>query len=139
VGRGGGALRAGAHAFGPAILPAAIDVAVHEHDIRGALGRPGAHASATITITARRMADRWFAQLAERELAAPCIAARDGTVWFGDPSSPVRWTADEYDAFRAAFGRRSAAQFAATFVGADPGPYLRALLVFGLTPVDLDD
>ena len=48
---------------GPSILPAAIDVAVHEHDIRGALDLPGAHQSETITITAHRMLDRWMRSL----------------------------------------------------------------------------
>ena len=52
---------------------------------------------------------------------------------------PVRWTASLYEVFRTAFGRRSAAQFARAFEGADPEPYLDELLVFGITQVDLHD
>jgi uncharacterized protein (TIGR03083 family) len=124
---------------GPSILPAAIDVAVHEHDIRGALDLPGAHESETITLTVHRLLDRWMQSLPGRGVALPCVVEPSGTVLAGDPSSAVRWTASRYEVFRTAFGRRSAAQFARAFAGADPEPYLAGILVFGITPVDLYD
>lgn len=124
---------------GPSILPAAIDVAVHEHDIRGALDLPGSHENETITITTRRMLDRWMRSLPSRDVPLPCVVDEAGTVLAGDPASTVRWRASEYEVFRTAFGRRSAAQFARAFDGADPEPYLADLLVFGITEVDLHD
>lgn len=67
------------------------------------------------------------------------IVTPEGVAIVGDPTAAVCWTATEYDVFRATFGRRSAGQFARAFTGADPAPYLEALLVFGITPVDLID
>ncbi len=124
---------------GPSLLPAAIDVAVHEHDIRGALDLPGAHESDTISIAVARMLDRWLPTLRSRGLAPVTIVTPAGANIVGDPTSAVRWTATEFDIFRTAFGRRSAGQFARAFTGADPEPYLDALLVFGITPIDLVD
>lgn len=124
---------------GPSILPAAIDVAVHEHDIRGALDLPGGHESETITITAHRMLDRWMRTLPARGVPLPCVVDPSGAVLAGDATSAVRWRASLYEVVRTAFGRRSAAQFARSFEGADPEPYLAELLVFGITPVDLHD
>lgn len=124
---------------GLALVPAAIDVAVHEHDIRGALDLAGDHSSDTITLAVTRTFDRWFPSLRTAGLVEPGVVAPDGTVVAGDPGSPVRWTATEYEVFRTAFGRRSVAQFARSFDGADPQPYLDALLVFGITTADLYD
>lgn len=124
---------------GPSLLPAAIDVAIHEHDIRGALDLAGAHESDTLAITAQRMLDRWLPSVRTAGLVAPAVVAPGGIVIAGDPASPVRWHADAYELVRTAFGRRSAAQFARSFEGADPEPYLAALLVFGITAVDLYD
>jgi uncharacterized protein (TIGR03083 family) len=124
---------------GLALVPAAIDVAVHEHDIRGALDLAGDHTSDTIALAVARTFDRWFPSLRTAGLTEPGVVAPDGTIVAGDPDSPVRWAATEYDVFRTTFGRRSAAQFARAFEGADPQPYLDALLVFGITTVDLYD
>jgi uncharacterized protein (TIGR03083 family) len=124
---------------GPSILPAAIDVAVHEHDIRGALGLTGAHDSETIGVATDRVLSNWSRKLQSLDLAAPALVSPTGDVWRGDPRSPVRWRTTEYEAFRTAFGRRSSAQFARAFDGADPAPYLESLLVFGITDTDLHD
>lgn len=124
---------------GPALFPAAIDAAVHEQDIRGALGVPGERASETMTLAVDRLLGSWFPKLASADLVAPAIVDEAGDVWRGDAGSPVRWSASPYEVFRTAFGRRSAAQFGRAFAGADPAPYLDALIVFGITPVDLHD
>ena len=124
---------------GPALFPAAMDAAVHEQDIRGALGVPGERDSETLTLAVERTLGRWFPKLASAGLTAPAIVGADGAVWHGDAASPVRWTATPYEVFRTAFGRRSAAQFARVFDGADPQPYLDELLIFGITAVDLHD
>ena len=124
---------------GPALFAAAMDAAVHEQDIRGALGVPGERESETLTLAVDRVLGTWFPKLTSAGLAAPAIAGPDGVVWRGDAESPVRWAATPYEVFRTAFGRRSAAQFARAFDGADPQPYLDALLVFGITPVDIHD
>jgi uncharacterized protein (TIGR03083 family) len=124
---------------GPSLPPAAIDVAVHEHDIRGALDLSGAHHSDTIAIAVARALDRWVAMIRSRGLPPVAIVTPEGTPILGDPTAEVRWTATEYDVFRTTFGRRSADQFARAFTGGDPGPYLDALLVFGVTPIDLVD
>jgi uncharacterized protein (TIGR03083 family) len=124
---------------GPALFPAAMDAAVHEQDIRGALGLPGLRESETMHLTVDRMLDRWFLALQSAELVTPAIVGPGGEVWRGDAASPVRWNASPYEVFRTVFGRRSSAQFARAFEGADPSPYLAAILIFGITTVDLHD
>lgn len=124
---------------GAALFPAAMDAAVHEQDIRGALGLPGERDSETLTLAVDRRLEGWFQALRSADLVEPAIVGPDGGVWRGDPASPVRWSASPYEVFRTAFGRRSAAQFARAFEGADPAPYLDAILIFGITTVDLHD
>jgi uncharacterized protein (TIGR03083 family) len=124
---------------GPALFAAAMDAAVHEQDIRGALELPGERDSETLTIAVDGRLERWFAALRSADLVAPALVGPTGEVWRGDPASPVRWNASPYEVFRTAFGRRSAAQFARSFEGADPSPYLDAILIFGIATVDLLD
>ena len=124
---------------GMPLFAAAIDVTTHEHDIRGALGLDGDRDDEVVRLTAERTLARWSQHLQATGLAVPAVVRPDGAPLQGDAAATLRWEASEYEVFRTALGRRSAAQFARAFTGADPAPYLDALLVFGITEFDLSD
>jgi uncharacterized protein (TIGR03083 family) len=114
------------------VWPAVIDVASHEQDIRGALGRPGARDAQAIRLAA------------------------DGLIGFLDPPVPIRVSVEDaefrvgpadgpelglatcrFEAFRWRMGRRSRAQLAALDWTGDPAPVLDHLTIFGPSPVDI--
>jgi uncharacterized protein (TIGR03083 family) len=114
------------------VWPAVIDIASHEQDIRGALGRPGARDTLAIRLAA------------------------DGLIGFLDPPLPIRVSVEDaefrvgpadrpelglatcrFEAFRWRMGRRSRAQLAALDWTGDPEPVLDHLTVFGPSPLDI--
>ena len=113
---------------------AVADVAAHEQDIRGALGKPGARDNDAIDV---RRADvprrdgqgRWRAHGWRRSRSAR-TATR---CWPGRPTPGRRDEADHdaFELFRAVLGRRSRAQVVAMGWTGDPTPYLEHFFVFG--------
>jgi uncharacterized protein (TIGR03083 family) len=110
------------------------DVLIHEQDLRGALGVPGAQdtpgLAALREIFAGRFADR---------LAAPGPIALVGDRWewvssgsAADAAVVVR--ASDFDLTRALLTRRSAAQLRAWTVRGDIDPYLGAFTALGDLP-----
>jgi uncharacterized protein (TIGR03083 family) len=114
------------------VWPAVIDIASHEQDIRGALGRPGARDTQAIRLAA------------------------DGLIGVLDPPVPIRVSVEDaefrvgpadrpelglatcrFEAFRWRMGRRSRAQLAALDWTGDPEPVLDHLTVFGPSPLDI--
>ena len=103
-----------------------IDVASHEQDIRGAIGRPGARDNAAIRRVTPMLLD-W--------LAVPVrIGTEDGVT--GDDAE-LALSTTRFEAFRWRMGRRSQAQLAAMAWSADPAPVLADLTVFGPSPTDI--
>ena len=109
------------------------DLAVHEHDIRGALGRPGARDSGAMQVGIEFL----VSVIAQPEAAAaglPPIDVRAGDrAWVlgkdGDPIGSL--TVEPFQLFRSFTGRRSAAQIRGLDWSVDPEPYLA---LFGLGP-----
>ena len=129
-----------APAFGQLIAsarlwPAVIDVASHEHDIRGALGVPGARDSEAVTECAGRLL-RWL-----RPAVPLRVIVEDGEFRVGpDDSGPrpcLTLTTTRFEAFRWRMGRRSRAQLAALDWSGDPSPVLGQLTVFGPAATDM--
>jgi uncharacterized protein (TIGR03083 family) len=116
------------------IWPAAIDAVTHEHDIRQALGRPGARDTEDV----RRLADL---VLASWSPARPVEVVRgDRTVRVGPAEGdPIRWRTDDFEVLRVRLGRRSRSQMAALDWSADPGALLDDLVVFGPAEADVDE
>ncbi|MBO0677896.1 maleylpyruvate isomerase N-terminal domain-containing protein [Mycolicibacterium sp. S2-37] len=107
------------------------DIVSHEHDIRGALARPGARDSAAV----RYSSDQLLAML---QTPVPLrVIVEDGEYRSG-PSDGREWElrTHRFEALRWRTGRRSRAQLAAMAWSADPAPVLDALYLFG--PADTD-
>jgi uncharacterized protein (TIGR03083 family) len=121
-----------------AIWPGVIDIASHEQDIRGALGRPGARDCRAI----RQCAGRLLGWL--RPPVPMRIEVEDAGYLVGPGGRLGRHDATEltlattrFEAFRWRMGRRSRAQLAALDWSADPAPVLDHLVVFGPSPADI--
>jgi uncharacterized protein (TIGR03083 family) len=111
------------------IWPAAIDVGSHEHDVRSALGRPGARDCPLVLEAAHGLAG-------QVDAGAPIAFTLDGVTvrsqGAGEPALGLRTSA--FELFRLRLGRRSRAQVAALDWSGDPEPVLDALFVFGPRP-----
>ena len=113
------------------LWPAVIDVASHEQDIRGALGRPGARNAAAIWHGAEWLLSGMTAPVPLR------IAVEEAEFRAGPGGGiEVRLTTSRFEAFRWRMGRRSRAQLAALDWSGDPAPVLDHLVIFG--PADSD-
>ncbi|NND74126.1 MAG: maleylpyruvate isomerase family mycothiol-dependent enzyme [Ilumatobacter sp.] len=116
-------------------LPAVVlDLVTHEHDIRGAIDRPGNRADPTLLMAARLLGRGWAGKIDGAGLPPlKIVDAADG----GGDAGPA-FTASSFEMFRCAFGRRSDAQLRDRFVGiADPAPYIELLCIFGPSPLDI--
>ncbi|WP_205859400.1 maleylpyruvate isomerase N-terminal domain-containing protein [Phycicoccus flavus] len=110
------------------------DVVIHEQDLRGALGVPGARDTAGLAAVRERMAGR----VADAAGDLPPLLL-DGGSWThvtsGDPAEAVTVVrADGFDLFRALTSRRTADQLRAWTVRGDVAPYLDAFAALGPLP-----
>ncbi|PVY97277.1 maleylpyruvate isomerase family mycothiol-dependent enzyme [Actinomycetospora cinnamomea] len=111
------------------------DVTIHEQDLRGALGEPGAQDTPATAAMRERFAGRLGARL-DPELP-PIALVGPGWSWCsrGEPTdAPVELRASDFDLARALVTRRSAAQLGAWTVRGDVGPYLDAFAILGPLP-----
>ncbi len=90
---------------------AVSDVVTHEHDIRHALGQPGARDSHAVRIALGFVAPALVASAASRGIAVQ-LRTTDGAR-FGSPDAAAIVTAEPFELLRALTGRRSAAQLVA--------------------------
>jgi len=109
----------------PWLLTAPVaDLAVHLHDVRGALRRPGDR-DAPATRLGLRIYARWLGQRldqADRPALRLRVGDRDWVEGSGQPT--VALAADAFELFRALSGRRSLDQVRAFAWDGDPEPYL---------------
>jgi hypothetical protein len=106
-------------------LTPVFDVAVHEHDIRGALGLPDNRAGELLGLAVERTA-RLLSSKVESAGLDPVVIVDDAeSVVFGDGAAPVTIRMSQFEYFRAAFGRRSRAQIERRVHGTNqPGAYV---------------
>jgi uncharacterized protein (TIGR03083 family) len=110
------------------------DVTSHEHDVRAALGRPGARDSDAV----RYSSDRLLKSL--RTSVRLCVTVEDGEYRSGpDDGVEIGLRTTRFEALRWRTGRRSRAQLAAMDWSADPAPILDHLCMFGPADIDIDE
>jgi uncharacterized protein (TIGR03083 family) len=115
------------------------DVVIHEQDLRGALGVPGARDTAGLAV----LRDRFAGRLADRVAAAglPPVALV-GDTWRSGPDDGAGAVlrASDFDLARAVLTRRSAAQLRSWTAAGDLTPYLPHFALLGPLPeADLTD
>lgn len=119
---------------GAAVWPAVMDVAAHEQDIRGALGRPGARDAEVVRAGAQRLVALMRPSVPLR------VVCEDFEVLVG-PEDPdhaelvLRTT--RFETFRWRLGRRSRSQVHAFDWSGNPEPVIDQLFIFGPSPTDI--
>ncbi len=111
------------------LWPAAIDVVSHEHDVRGALGRPGARDHESVATLARLLADGYVGD--------PPISFDFGDVVAGAPQAPLTLRTTPFEVLRLRMGRRSGDQARRLDWSDDPPTDLSHLFVFGPATSDI--
>jgi uncharacterized protein (TIGR03083 family) len=113
------------------VEPPLGDIICHEHDLRGAIGRPGARDSAAVWY----ISDRLLTNL--RPPVPLRVTVEDAQYRSGpDGGAEIRLRTMRFEALRWRTGRRSRAQLAAMDWSGDPTPVLDHLYMFG--PADAD-
>jgi uncharacterized protein (TIGR03083 family) len=118
-----------------------FDLTAHEHDIRLALGRPGARDAAVLDVVTHFITTAGLRGAIAAGGLAPLTIDADGstTVIGGDGAPGASLTTTRFELMRAYSGRRSAAQVAAMGWTGDASPYI-ALFgqgIFSLNPADV--
>lgn len=111
-----------------------IDLTTHEHDVRGALGRPGGRDSEAYAIARKGYAVGLAYAVKERGLPGLRLAAPDWTFDAGDAPDTTVTAPDSFELFRALAGRRGVKQVLAYDWDGDPEPYLPLVNHFGPLP-----
>ena len=112
-----------------------VDLVTHEHDLRGALGVPGARDTEAYEIGRKAYHVSLAKTIEARGLPGLRLTARDGWSFDAGPDPRMTVTApDSFELFRALSGRRSRAQVLAYEWDGDPAPYLPVLNRFGPLP-----
>lgn len=149
-------LEAMAHRF-PARMASlwVLDLTAHEHDVRGALGRPGARQSRGLDTGLELLVSEGLHSVVALSLG-PLAVRTPRASWVvgaGSPATPTAASVDEratpepvaaldassFELFRALTGRRSSAQIARMAWSGDPGPFVPAFEfgTFTTRPTDL--
>src|SRR5688500_18037239 len=96
--------------FGGAGHQLVFDAVTHEHDVRGALHRPGATDTDAVRIGAGFGVPGYLAVVAERKLPALGVSTPSGASWASGDQPSVRLRATEFELLRALTGRRTVDQ-----------------------------
>ncbi len=114
------------------VWPAVLDVATHEHDIRGAVGAPGGRDADVVRFGADRLLT-WLRPPVPLRIEVEDESFELGTE--GEAALVLR--TGRFEALRWRMGRRSRAQLADLDWAGDPAPVLDHLVVFGPSPADI--
>jgi uncharacterized protein (TIGR03083 family) len=114
--------------------PPVGDVTSHEHDLRAALGRPGARDSAAVHYSSDRL-------LTNLRAPVPLQVTVEDAQYRSGPEDGAELVlhTTRFEALRWRTGRRSRAQLAAMDWSADPAPVLDHLYMFGPADIDIDE
>jgi uncharacterized protein (TIGR03083 family) len=122
------------------VWPPVMDVACHEQDIRGALGRPGARDTHVIRQCAGQLLS-WLRTPVPVRVTVEDAEFRSRPTADAGPEAvtdqELALSTTRFEAFRWRLGRRSRAQLAALHWSGDPAPVLDHLVIFGPSPLDI--
>lgn len=113
------------------------DLAAHEQDMRGALGRRGGEGSAGFDIALQLYVASIDRRLRKRGLPALRVKAGTDEWLLGDGEPAATMTTTPFELFRAVTGRRSKGQMAAFEWEGDPSPFVDAISQYGLAESDV--
>jgi uncharacterized protein (TIGR03083 family) len=119
---------------GAVVWPAVIDVATHEQDIRGALGRPGARDTEVVRVGAERLV-ALMEPVAPVRVVCEDFEARVGPDNAKQPELVLRTT--RFETLRWRLGRRSRSQLLGLDWSGDPAPVVNQLFMFGPSSTDI--
>lgn len=124
----------------PAISGATVaDLIVHEHDLRGALGEPGARDSSGVSLalfTYTRMLGRRL----KSDGAPPLrIVAGEQTYEVGEGAPETTVSGEAFEIFRSLCGRRTKQEIAGLKWEGDPTPYLDRFSNYGYPDRSLNE
>ena len=111
-----------------------FDIIVHEQDLRGALGTPGARDSAGVRLLVDIALGRLASEIDAAELLALELAMEDDGFVAGAGDVVDRWDVERFELFRSFAGRRSAAQVKA--LGC-PVVYVKLVPFLPMAPADV--
>ncbi|OBC13412.1 hypothetical protein A5784_31585 [Mycobacterium sp. 852013-50091_SCH5140682] len=110
------------------------DIVVHEHDLRGALGAPGARTDAAVVQASDQLLNILKTPVPLR------VTVEDGDYRTGpQDGSEIGLRTTRFEVLRWRTGRRSRDQLAAMDWSADPAPVLEHLYLFGPAEADLTE
>ncbi|MFN8019665.1 MAG: maleylpyruvate isomerase family mycothiol-dependent enzyme [Acidimicrobiales bacterium] len=126
-----------------------FDATTHEHDLRGALGRPGGRDSDAVEVGLRFMEGALDDAVRRAGLAPVVLVTGQDRVVVGAPGGPgdvgglaiddlATLEATRFDLLRSIGGRRSVAQVEALAWSTDPAPYTSLFRIGPLSPPDDD-
>jgi uncharacterized protein (TIGR03083 family) len=101
-----------------------FDAGVHEHDLRGALGRPGGRDAASVQVGLQFMTARLTGLIGRNGLPALDLDTPGYSTTIGSGTARVRLATDTFSLYRFITGRRSLSQIHALAWDGDPEPYL---------------
>lgn len=110
-----------------------VDLTTHEHDIRGALGRPGGRGEA-YEISRKSYAVGLAKTIEAKGMNGLALRAPDWSFDAGPEPQTTVTAPDSFELFRALSGRRSLRQVLDYEWQGDPAPYLPILNRFGPLP-----
>lgn len=116
------------------VWPAVLDVATHEQDIRGALGRTGARDTEVVRVGAERLVAMMQPSVPVRVVCED-FEARVGPENLERPELVLRTT--RFETFRWRLGRRSRSQVQELVWSGNPAPVIDELFIFGPSPTDI--
>lgn len=124
------------------LLPAqaVFDLVTHEHDLRHAVGRPGAQDHEAVPIGLTFVRDAWPFVMGTEEMAAvPPLRFQAGDAEITSGTDPeITLELSPFETLRALTGRRSLDQIRLYDWGTDPDPWLDAFRWGPFTPSPVD-
>jgi uncharacterized protein (TIGR03083 family) len=111
-----------------------FDATLHEHDVRGALDRPGARDAESVGVGLGFLEGALDAFVRSNALPTLGLVSPDWSTVAGDGSPSVTVEASRFELFRTFGGRRSTEQFLGLPWSGDPVPYLA---MFDDSPLEL--